>query len=105
MDIEPGLQKYEIEGGTVPPSISIIKLEVGSKFCKKLEVGSQIYKKLEVGSQLCKKLEVASQLFKKLEVRGHKYGSWKSLKLESRNFAKYAKFWLAPVSCSDVPLG
>ena len=65
-----GLQKYEIEGGTVPPSIAIIKLEVGSKFCKKLEVGSQFYKKLEVGSQLCKKLEVASQLFKKLEVRG-----------------------------------
>ena len=47
-----GLQKYEIEGGTVPPSNSIVKLEVGSKFYKKLEVGSQFCKKLEVGSQL-----------------------------------------------------
>ena len=64
-----GLQKYEIEGGTVPPSNSIIKLEVGSIFCKKLEVGSQFYKMLEVGRQLCKKLEAAGQLFKKLEVR------------------------------------
>ena len=68
---KPGLQKYEIEGGTVPPppSIAIIKLEVGSNFCKKLEVENQFYKKFEVGSQICKKLKVGSQLWKKLEVR------------------------------------
>ena len=45
-----GLQKYHIEGGTVPPLNCDSK--VGSKFYKKLEVGSQFCKKLEVGSQL-----------------------------------------------------
>ena len=70
LEIFSGLQKYEIKGGTVPPSIAMIKLEVGSKLCKKLEVKSQFYKKLEVGSQIVKKLEVASQFLNKLEVRG-----------------------------------
>ena len=59
-----------LRGGRSPPSIAIIKAEVGSKFCKKLEIGRQFYKKLEVGSQLWKKLEVASRIFKKLEDRG-----------------------------------
>ena len=68
------------------PSNAILKLEVGSEFCKKLEVGSQFYKKLEVGSQLCKKLEVASQIFKKLEDRGSlRFVHYKYLSMQCEN--------------------
>ena len=108
----------------VPPSNAIIKFEVGSKFCKKLEVGNQFSKKLEVGSQLCKKLEVTSQLFKSwklriiaicpLQISFHAMSKlgYKRPLTDTNYYASYTffqktsdtKFWLAPISYSDVPL-
>ena len=82
--VRPGLQKYAIEGGTVPPSIMVLKLEVGSRFGKKLEVGTRFCKKLEVGSRIWKKLEVGSRLRKKLEV-----GSW-----FWKKFEVLSRFWI-----------
>ena len=81
-----GCRNMRLRGGTVPPSNAIVKLKVGSNFCKKLEVGSQFYKKLEVGSQLCKKLEVASQFFQKLGDRGSlRYVHYKFLSMRCKN--------------------
>ena len=44
---------YDTEVGSGKP---ILKLEVGSRFCKKLEVGSRFCKKMEVGSRFEKKM-------------------------------------------------
>ena len=56
-----GLQKYAIWGGTVPPQITVLNLEVGSQFCKNLEVGSRL---LEVESQFCKIWKLEADFWK-----------------------------------------
>ena len=41
---DAGLQKYAIWGGTVPPQISLVKLEVGSRICKIWKVKAKSWK-------------------------------------------------------------